>query len=56
MSNPDIRFDLGSIPEHVKYSLVEPLTDALADFYAQPGAEERFSAWLAEYRKRKGTR
>lgn len=47
-----IVIDVSQIPDFRRDELVEPLLPLLAAFYAQPGVQERYEAWL-EARKSK---
>ena len=48
-------FDLDAVPREVRDDLARPLALAVDAYFRQPGVEEKFQAWLAEYEKRKTT-
>lgn len=43
--------DLASVPQHSRDDLAGVLIRAVNAFFQRPGEEEKFQAWLAEYRK-----
>lgn len=47
-----ISFDLAAVPREVRDDLARPLALAVDAYYRQPGVEEKFQAWLVEYKKR----
>jgi hypothetical protein len=42
----NIVIDVKQIPDFQRDELVEPLLPLLAAFYAQPGVQEKYDAWL----------
>lgn len=44
--------DLSAVPQHSCEELSRTLLRAVNAFFREPGEEERFQAWLAEYQKR----
>lgn len=48
-----ITFDLAAVPREVRDDLARPLALAVEAYFRQPGMEEKFQAWLVEYKKRK---
>ena len=46
-----IELDLDSIPQHVRDDLSRSVLIAVKEFYAQPGAEERYQKWLKNRKK-----
>lgn len=45
--------DVAAIPDFARRKLARAALEALEMTMAEPGAEERFQAWLIEYRKRR---
>lgn len=45
--------DIAAVPDFVRRKLARAALDSLERTMAEPGAEERFQAWLVEYRKRR---
>ena len=44
---------LDAIPRHARDDLARTLAASIEAYFKQPGAEEKFQAWLMEYEKRK---
>lgn len=51
-----ISFDLAAVPREIRDDLARPLALAVDAYFRQPGVEEKFQAWLVEYKKRKTNR
>ena len=45
-------FNLGAVPREVRDDLARPLALAVDAYFKQPGVEEKFQAWLTEYKSR----
>lgn len=46
--NGEVGIDLDLIPEYVRQDLARATIKAVNEFFAQPGVEEKYQAWLAE--------
>ena len=51
-----ISFDLAAVPREMRDDLARPLALAVDAYFRQPGVEEKFQAWLVEYKTRKTNR
>lgn len=50
--NPALRIDLASIPDFRRMELAKGALALTEQVFSMPGAEERYQAWLKEYRDR----
>lgn len=52
-SEAHIHFNLDEVPAYKRDELAQGALELMRRLFAEPGTEERFQAWLVEYRKRK---
>lgn len=50
--NPALSIDLASIPDFRREDLAKGALALTEQVFSMPGAEERYQAWLKEYRAR----
>ena len=51
MSN--IPIEVTRVPRYVRDDVARPLLERAMAYFDQPGVEEKYQAWLVEYKKRK---
>lgn len=52
VQNPALSIDLASIPDFRRMELAKGALALTEQVFSMPGAEERYQAWLKEYRAR----
>lgn len=50
--NPTLHIDIASIPDFRRIDLAKGALALTEQVFSMPGAEERYQAWLKEYRTR----
>ena len=50
-----LAIEVDTVPTAARDDLARPLLEKVAAYFAQPGVDEKFQAWLVEYKKRKPT-
>ena len=50
--SPTLRIDIASIPDFRREELAKGALALTEQVFSMPGAEERYQAWLKEYRAR----
>ncbi|MPW25976.1 hypothetical protein GC105_09250 [Alkalibaculum sp. M08DMB] len=52
--NSDISINASEINQHDLNNLSHPLIQIIADYFKQPGVQEKYEVWLKERESRKG--
>ncbi len=56
MDKQEIHIDTSLIPGYVRDQLAKATLEAVKEAFRQPGMEEKYQAWLAEKKGRKGSK